>query len=45
LLGSLVISTSARAEESVLSSVCRLIEASARAEKLPVDYLTKLIWQ
>lgn len=35
----------ARAEESVLSSVCRLIESAARAEKLPVDYLTKLIWQ
>ena len=34
-----------RAEESVLSSICRLIETSARAEKLPVDYLTKLIWQ
>jgi len=28
-----------------LSSVCRLIERSAQAERLPVDYLTKLIWQ
>lgn len=35
----------ARAEESVLASVCRLIETAARAEKLPTDYLTKLIWQ
>lgn len=35
----------AQAEESLLSSVCRLIETSARAERLPVDYLTKLIWQ
>lgn len=34
-----------RAEESVLSTVCRLIERAARAETLPVDYLTKLIWQ
>ncbi len=29
----------------MLASVCRLIETSARAERLPVDYLTKLIWQ
>ncbi len=28
-----------------MSSVCRLIERSAQAERLPVDYLTKLIWQ
>ncbi|HMN71694.1 MAG TPA: lytic transglycosylase domain-containing protein [Rhodoblastus sp.] len=35
----------ARATESVVASVCRLIETAARAEKLPVDYLTKLIWQ
>ena len=41
----LLIAPSARAEESVLTVVCRLIENSARAEKLPVDYLTKLIWQ
>lgn len=37
--------TPARAEESVLSTVCRLIETAARAERLPVDYLTKLVWQ
>ena len=35
----------ARADESVLTSVCRLIESSARAEMLPVDFLTKLIWR
>jgi len=35
----------AQAEESVLTSVCRLIEAASRAENLPVDYLTRLIWQ
>ncbi len=29
----------------MLASVCRLIEVAARVEKLPVDYLTKLIWQ
>lgn len=41
----LVVSPPARAEESVLSTVCRLIETAANREKLPVDYLTKLIWQ
>ena len=45
LIAALLLATPARAEESVLSSICRLIETSARAEKLPVDYLTKLIWQ
>ena len=33
------------AEESVLSSICRLIETSARQQRLPVDYLTRLIWK
>lgn len=44
-VGVLLVAKPARAEESVLTSVCRLIEHSARAENLPVDYLTKLIWQ
>ncbi|MFV0280160.1 MAG: lytic transglycosylase domain-containing protein [Rhodoblastus sp.] len=35
----------ALAQESVVASVCRLIERAAQAEKLPADYLTKLIWQ
>lgn len=45
LLVQLALATPALAQESVLASVCRLIETSARAEKLPVDYLTRLIWQ
>ena len=40
----LVFAAPARAE-SLLASVCRLIERAAQADKLPVDYLTKLIWQ
>jgi len=44
-LGLLVFAAPAQAQESVLVTVCRLIEGAARAEKLPVDYLTKLIWQ
>ena len=35
----------AHAEETVLASVCRLIESAARAERLPVRYLTRLIWK
>lgn len=35
----------AQSGESVDQAVCRLIEAAARAEALPVDYLTRLIWQ
>jgi hypothetical protein len=31
--------------ESVDVSVCRLIETSARAQALPVGFLTRLIWQ
>ena len=34
-----------RAEESLEDAVCRLIEASARREKLPVSYFTRLIWK
>ena len=29
----------------MLTSVCRLIENSAAAERLPVDFLTRLIWK
>src|SRR3984893_16360636 len=31
--------------ESIEASVCRLIESSARAQSLPVAFLTRLIWQ
>jgi Transglycosylase SLT domain/SPOR domain len=31
--------------ESIATSVCRLIESSARTESLPVAFLTRLIWQ
>jgi Transglycosylase SLT domain/SPOR domain len=31
--------------ESIETSVCRLIEASARTQGLPVAFLTRLIWQ
>lgn len=31
--------------ESVGESICRLIESSARANRIPVAYLTRLIWQ
>jgi hypothetical protein len=31
--------------ESTVDSVCRLIESSARAQNLPVAFLTRLIWQ
>lgn len=31
--------------ESVEQAVCRLIENAARAEALPTDFLTRLIWQ
>jgi len=32
-------------QETLSESVCRLIESSARAERLPVAFLTRLIWQ
>jgi hypothetical protein len=31
--------------ESVVQSICRLIDSSARAQGLPVSFLTRLIWQ
>jgi Transglycosylase SLT domain len=34
-----------REMESVEQAICRLIEASARAQALPVAFLTRLIWQ
>ncbi len=40
--------TPARAEvgdESVIDSICGLIDSSARAQSLPVSFLTRLIWQ
>jgi hypothetical protein len=34
-----------REMESVEQAICRLIEASAQAQSLPVAFLTRLIWQ
>jgi hypothetical protein len=31
--------------ESLVSSMCRLVDSSARAQGLPVSFLTRLIWQ
>ena len=31
--------------ESLVSSICRLVDSSARAQGLPVSFLTRLIWQ
>ena len=31
--------------ESLVSTICRLIDSSARAQDLPVAFLTRLIWQ
>src|SRR5262249_45310831 len=31
--------------ESINTSVCRLIESAARTQRLPVAFLTRLIWQ
>src|SRR5277367_6599739 len=31
--------------ETLVSSICRLIDSSARAQGLPISFLTRLIWQ
>src|ERR1700751_5641861 len=31
--------------ETLVSSICRLIDSSARAQGLPVSFLTRFIWQ
>src|SRR5271168_118328 len=31
--------------ETLVSSICRLVDSSARAQGLPVSFLTRLIWQ
>src|SRR5687767_14915605 len=31
--------------EMVQQALCRLIDASARAQRLPIDFFTRLIWQ
>jgi hypothetical protein len=36
---------SAEGDESVADSICTLIDSSARAQGLPVAFLTRLIWQ
>jgi hypothetical protein len=35
----------AAGDESVVDSICGLIDSSARAQNLPVAFLTRLIWQ
>ena len=35
----------ASAEESVIGSICGMIDSSARAQAIPVGFLTRLIWQ
>jgi hypothetical protein len=41
----LVLASAAGAEESVIGSICGLIDSSATAQGLPVAFLTRLIWQ
>ncbi|HXT08176.1 MAG TPA: lytic transglycosylase domain-containing protein [Roseiarcus sp.] len=41
----LAAASSARAGESVIGAICGLIDSSARAQGLPVAFLTRLIWQ
>ena len=38
-------SPAAVGEENVVGSICSLIDSSARAQGLPVGFLTRLIWQ
>jgi hypothetical protein len=45
LVAALATPGGARAEPSVISSICDLIDSSARAQGLPVAFLTRLIWQ
>lgn len=35
----------ASAQETVDQAICRMIEAAARAERIPAAFLTRLIWQ
>ncbi len=41
----LAATTEAKAGESVIGSICDLIDSSALAQTLPVAFLTRLIWQ
>ncbi len=43
--GALATASAARAEDSVIASICGLIDASAKAQGLPAAFLTRLIWQ
>lgn len=45
LAGALFVARPASAEESLLASICHLVDRAAKSHGLPVDYLTKLIWQ
>jgi hypothetical protein len=44
LAGSVSAATTGKVD-SIETSVCRLIESSARTQSLPVAFLTRLIWQ
>lgn len=37
--------SAARAQDSVIGTICDMIDSSARAQTLPVAFLTRLIWQ
>lgn len=44
-LGSMLLSSAARSEETTVQTICRLIETSADAQDLPRDFFTRLIWR
>ncbi|MCX5580353.1 lytic transglycosylase domain-containing protein [Kaistia terrae] len=45
LVGSMLLPSSVRAEETTVQTICRLIETSADAQGLPRDFFTRLIWR
>lgn len=44
-VGSMLLSSAVRAEETTVQTICRLIETSADAQGLPRDFFTRLIWR
>src|ERR1700733_552106 len=44
-MSALTLPAAAAGEENVIGSICALIDSSARAQGLPVAFLTRLIWQ
>jgi hypothetical protein len=45
MLASALPAKAAAGEDNVIGSICSLIDSSARAQGLPVAFLTRLIWQ